>query len=97
MMHPTNRVRRTSGNAVENIEAIQGENGHDHRDYDFGCAFPDTGGGFAVIFAHDLIQIGLRVAAVFGGGRGVDRGSRLCIFFKDAQGERPPLFGDSLL
>ena len=78
------------GGKQGHIQAVQGENRHDHRDDDLGYALPYAGGGLTVILAHDLVQIGLHIAAAVSGGSGIHRGSRLVLFLKDAQGERPP-------
>ena len=51
-------------------DAVQCEQGHKNLGHDLAPAGPDTGIGFAVTCAHDLVQIGLGVGIYRGSGIG---------------------------
>ena len=71
--------------------AQQGKGGHKDLDHDGLPAGPDPGVGFAVIFAHDLINVGGNVLRVVAGScRGVlvgslGQGASLLLFFRFAR------------
>ena len=71
--------------------AQQGKGGHKDLDHDGLPAGPDPGVGFAVIFAHDLINVGGNVLRVVAGSCGgvlvgsLGQGASLLLFFRFAR------------